>query len=154
MNTIKKLTISLTYLFLIVCPLNALAECPSRGTATEIISKVHIFTYKWKVGADPTPLKTIHDYCGFGNGPTGSLEFTDVTSVINKLPQCQPIGDLHRECVDHKVESTFPIADGCVVKYEYTACAYSPFKNGILNQKSLGIQKRPRARSPRRGRQR
>ena len=72
------------------------------------------------------------------------------TQIFN-LPQCKPVGQLARTCTDLKIESTFPIAGGCSINYEFTVCAYSPFKKGILNNKSLGIQKRPRARSPRRG---
>ena len=66
-----------------------------------------------------------------------------VTNKINNRPECKPYGQLPRECVDHKVLEVFPVAqssskshDGpaCGVNWQYTVCAYSPFKKGIMGK--------------------
>lgn len=154
-----RLIISFCFFLLIVGPLTASAACPPGGTAVEIISKVNTHTYEWvwSEGKTPAELKAYKNICANFMGKVqdyvGNIQeiVTDMaSSEINELPQCQPVGQLARECVDHEAVSTFLIAGGCAVNYEYTVCAYSPFKQGILGD-DIGVQKKPakRQRGPR-----
>ena len=143
--------------FSVIClPLTASAACPPGGSA-EIISKVNTIVIETPY-AFPFSKKS----CNWVNeGTISSQKFGQVEKweektsqaidEINELPQCQPAGQLERECVDHEALSAFVVASGCAITWEYTVCAYSPFEQGILNDKSLGIKKKPatRQRGPR-----
>ena len=163
MNISKKLINSLCLFLLLACPLMASAACPPGGNA-EVISEVSSYAYTWDMSTTGHHNNEKIKVCGRLGGSHGKAAFGKVVNTkaamkalqeaetqIFNLPQCKPVGQLARTCTDLKIESTFPIAGGCSINYEFTVCAYSPFKKGILNNKSLGIQKRPRARSPRRG---
>ena len=144
---------SFCFFLLIVCPLTASAACPPGGK-TEVVegtgtmqivllgahfSQIHICN-----NIDKN--KCIYDSC---NTATKVEQYH--ISKINQKPQCQPVGQLARQCVDHEIVSAIPTGNGCAVEWEFTVCAYSPFQQGILNDKSLGIKKKPatRQRGPR-----
>ena len=174
---------TLSLFFLFVNPLTAAAVCES-DTGTKVISKKHTHTTTYSKGGSKyikfcaLMKKTASNYiqkCAMWDSQAkkGSLNksfglFYFGKSQINNRPVCKPYGQLPRECVDHKVLEVFPVAqssskshDGpaCGVNWQYTACAYSPFKKGIMPKKErverdpkkgISGKKRPEERAPRR----
>ena len=65
----------------------------------------------------------------------------EAKQAIDELPQCQPVGQLARQCWEKKVVSAFPSGNTCAIEWEFTVCAYSPFEQGILTEGALGINK-------------
>lgn len=163
---------TLSLFFLFVNPLTAAAVCES-DTGTKVISKKHTHTTKYVFeGAGHNTIKTCANYNKMSNSAIKSYNenkafqllqphLKEGLSDIKKLPQCKPYGQLARECVDYKVVNVFPIGSppGCGVNWEFTACAYSPFKKGIMPKKErverdpkkgISGKKRPEERAPRR----
>ena len=165
---------TLSLFFLFVNPLTAAAACQSGGSA-KVISKVHTVTLEFKGTAFGMNDSNYIQKCAMWDSQAkkGSLNksgglFYFGKNQINNRPVCKPYGQLPRECVDHKVLEVFPVAqssskshDGpaCGVNWQYTVCAYSPFKKGIMPKKErverdpkkgISGKKRPEERAPRR----
>ena len=135
-----RLIIPFCFFLLLVCPSIAAAECQPRGTAVEIISKVNTHTYEWIY----KPLGGINTFCAnlIEAKDAATKEFITgiAISEINELPQCQPEGQLARECVGHEAVSANYLPPGkstihnygvlvtgnCEVIFEYTVCTYMP----------------------------
>ena len=165
---------TLSLFFLFVNPLTAAAACQSGGSA-KVLSAVHTVTLEFAAGNLGMNDSNYIQKCAMWDSQAkkGSLNksfglFYFGKSQINNRPVCKPYGQLPRECVDHKVLEVFPVAqssskshDGpaCGVNWQYTACAYSPFKKGIMPKKErverdpkkgISGKKRPEERAPRR----
>ena len=129
-----RLIIPFCFFLLIVCPLTASAACPSDDSA-EVISKVHNYTYEWTWQANkPNPLYEKACVPPQGIDPLfvdatkeNSMPFIDGKAEINELPQCQPVGELPRECVDHEVISTTHILHPSANYIHIIGCAMNFF---------------------------
>ena len=137
-------------------PLIAAAECPSGGSA-KVISKVHTTTREYRGSNTDKIDENYITQCA--SWDSKAKEGTILASShifwlgrhgINKKPECKPYGQLARKCVDHKVLEVFPVAESasphhdgpaCGVNWQYTVCAYSPFKKGIMGKKTPSEQR-------------
>ena len=174
---------TLSLFFLFVNPLTAAAACQSGGSA-KVLSAVHTTTLEFFKTANKPPITDtnyisrctkIDSYAKKGwykwnskYKPADYALFSQGKKKINAMPQCKPYGQLPRECVDHEVLEVFPMAESsdenhdgpaCGVNWQYTVCAYSPFKKGIMPKKErverdpkkgISGKKRPEERAPRR----
>ena len=149
-----RLISSFCFFLLIVCPLTASAACPpggdtevveGTGTHQHVISDLSISTCN-KINAHTNAVSTY---------PTHEVfqikGLADQTDMINTTPQCQPVGELPRQCVDHQIVSAFPIGTGCAVEWEFTVCAYTPIADMQGINDDIAVPKKPatRQRGPR-----
>ena len=150
-----RLISSFCFFLLIVCPLTASAACPPGGD-TEIIESTASYTltnpeFSISICNKIDQQKTLN-VSGLPGKYSSSFKSGAIhINIINEKPQCQPVGELPRQCVDHEIVSAFPIGNGCAIEWEFTVCAYTPIADMQGINDDIAVPKKPatRQRGPR-----